>query len=290
MNGTAVVFGGGGIVGLGWELGIVEGLREAGIDLGIADRTIGTSAGSIVGAVLESGIPIAELPERAAELAPELEALTASIDRARIDEIGDRWRAAGMRPVQAERAAIAALGGAAPTGSAEAYVDVMSRLLPVAEWPTGLTVTAVRVDDGSSVAWDAGSGVALASAVAASCALPGVFPSVPIDGGWYLDGGVRSPSNLDLAAGHEMVLVIVPSARDEVGSVLDEEGATITAAGGRVIELLPDAEGVEAIGADLMDLERLLGAALAGFEQGREAAATLRPIVATPGAEGAGRR
>jgi NTE family protein len=280
MNGMAVVFGGGGIVGLGWELGVVEGLREAGVDLGVADRTIGTSAGSIVGAVLESGIPISELPERAAELAPELEALTSSIDRARVDEIGERWRAAGMRPGQAERAAIAALGSAAPTGSAEAYVDVMSRLLPVSEWPAGLTVTAVRVDDGSSVAWEAGSGVPLASAVAASCALPGVFPSVPIDGARYVDGGVRSPSNLDLAAGHGSVIVVVPSGRDELAVVLDEEGATITAAGGRVVELLPDAAGVEAIGPDLMDLERLLGAALAGFEQGREAAATLRPLVA----------
>jgi NTE family protein len=286
MAGMAVVFGGGGIVGLGWELGIVEGLREGGLDLRRADSVVGTSAGSIVGAVLESGIPIAELPARAAELGPELETLTTALDRPRIEEISTRWREAGMRPSQPERAAIGALALAAPTGSAESYVDVMERLLPVSDWPAGLTVTAVRADDGEFVAWDQASGVPIASAVGASCALPGVFPPVPVDGARYVDGGVRSPSNVDVAAGAEVVLVIVPSGRDELGSVLDEEAAAVRASGGRVIELLPDSSGLEAIGPDLMDLDRLLGAALAGFDQGRDAADRIAALIGESAAAG----
>jgi NTE family protein len=280
MTGLAVVLGGGGIVGLGWELGIVEGMREAGFDLARADAVVGTSAGSIVGAVLESGIPISELPERAAELGPELEALTAVIDRARIDEIGQRWRAAGMRPSQAERAAIAALAAGAPTGPGDTYVDVMTRLLPVTTWPRGLTVTAVRAEDGEFVAFDAGSGVQIATAVAASCALPGVFPAVAIDGSHYVDGGVRSPTNLDLATGQATVIAVAPSSGEQLAAVLDSESAAIRSAGGRVIELLPDAAGLEAIGQDLMDLERLLGAALAGYEQGRSFAGRIGAQVA----------
>src|SRR3954453_17828507 len=279
MAHMAVVLGGGGIVGLGWELGIVEGLREAGVDLAAADAIIGTSAGAIVGGVLEAGVPISSLPERAAELVGDLEALTAQIDRPRIEEIYARWRAAGMRPSQAERVAIGALAADAPTGSAEAYGDVMTRLLPVAEWPVGLTVTAVRVDDGSLAAWDQASNVPLATAIAASCALPGVFPSVPLDGGRFVDGGVRSPANLDLAAGHELVIVVVPSGREAVGELLEDESQAVRAAGGRVIEILPDDAGVEAIGPYIMDPERLLGAALAGFDQAARVAPSLASLV-----------
>jgi len=279
MARLAVVLGGGGIVGLGWELGVVEGLREAGLDLARADTAIGTSAGAIVGAVLEAGIPIASLPERAAELAPDLESLTAALDRTRIDEIGERWRAAGMRPGPEERAAIGALATAAPTGTAETFVDVMRRLLPVTDWPAGLTVTGVRVDDGAFTAWDRSSGVPLPVAVAASCALPGVFPAIPVDGARYVDGGVRSPTNLDLAAGHDVVLAVVPAAGDELATVLADEGSAVRASGGRVVELLPDEAGIEAIGPDLMDLDRLLPAAMAGYEQGRTAAFGLAEIV-----------
>jgi NTE family protein len=272
MAPLAVVLGGGGVVGLGWELGIVEGLREGGVDLARADTIVGTSAGSVVGAVLESGIPIASLPERAAELGPELEALTATIDLPTVDEIGARWRAAGMRPTEAERVAIGALAAAARTGTAEDYVSVMTRLLPVTTWPAGLVVTGVRVDDGSFVAWNAGSSVPIATAVAASCALPGGFPPVPSGGARYVDGGVRSPVNLDVAAGHDTVIVLVPAAGDEIEALIADEAHVIRAAGGRVVELLPDTAGTEAIGPDIMDLERLLPAALAGYEQGTASA------------------
>lgn len=276
MAGVAVAFGGGGIVGLGWELGVVEGLRAAGVDLARADTSIGTSAGAIVGAVLEAAVPISELPERAAELAPDLEALTARMDRARIEEIGDRWRAAGMRPTEAERVAIAALGDAAPTGPADAFVDVMTRLLPVSEWPTGLVVTAVRIDDGAFVAWSGDSGVRLTSAVAASCALPGVFPSIPVNGARYVDGGLRSPTNLDLAAGHGTVVALVPAAGDDLERLLADEASAILSAGGRLVSVLPDPAGIEAIGPDLFDVDRLLPAAMAGYEQGLRAGDRVR--------------
>jgi NTE family protein len=278
MARLAVAFGGGGIVGLGWELGIVEGLREAGVDLSRADTSIGTSAGAIVGAVLETGVPIASLPERAAELAQELESLTGSIDRARIEEIGSRWRAAGMRPSEPERAAIAALGDASPTGSPDAFVSVMARLLPVSEWPTGLVVTAVRATDGAFAAWGRDARVPLAAAVAASCALPGVFPPVPVDGARYVDGGLRSPTNLDLATGHDVVVAVVPAAGPDLEALLSDEAGAIRSGGGRLVEVLPDAAGVDAIGPDLFDVGRLLPAAMAGYEQGRSMASILAAV------------
>ncbi len=264
----AAVFGGGGIVGLGWEMGVVEGLREGGFDLATADRSIGTSAGAIVGAVLGAGIPIAELPERAAELGPDLETLTSQVDLARVDEIAERWRSAGMRPKQPERAAIGALALAAPAALPDVFVDVLGRVLPAHDWPAGLVVTAIRASDGAFVAWDARSGVPLPTAVAASCALPGVFAPVRIGDERFIDGGVRSPTNLDLAAGAALAVLLAPSARDELADVLAAEREPIVARGGRVVDILPDAAGLEAIGSDLMDLERLLPAAMAGYDQG----------------------
>jgi NTE family protein len=271
----AAVFGGGGIVGLGWELGVVEGLREAGVDLATADRSIGTSAGAIVGAVLTAGIPIEELPERADELGPDLETLTSQVDLARVDEIAEHWRAAGMRPSQPERAAIGALALTAPAAAPDVFVAVLRRLLPEHAWPSGLVVTAVRATDGEFVTWDERSGVALATAVAASCALPGVFAPVRVATDRYIDGGVRSPLNLDLAAGAELAVLLAPSGRDELADVIAVEGEAVVAEGGRVVEILPDAAGLEAIGPDLMDVERLLPAAMAGYEQGLRTAGQL---------------
>jgi hypothetical protein len=56
MTGKALVLGGGGVTGIAWELGILAGLAEDGVDLTDADVIVGTSAGSVVGAQLTSGI------------------------------------------------------------------------------------------------------------------------------------------------------------------------------------------------------------------------------------------
>ncbi|PNH23043.1 hypothetical protein CVS44_08960 [Staphylococcus haemolyticus] len=50
-----LVLGGGGITGIAWESGVLAGLIESGVGLELADRIIGTSAGSFVGAVLANG-------------------------------------------------------------------------------------------------------------------------------------------------------------------------------------------------------------------------------------------
>src|ERR1035441_3225273 len=68
MAGRALVLGGGGVTGVAWELGILAGLAQQGVDLSQADLVVGTSAGSVVGAQLTSGVSVGEL--YAAQLAP----------------------------------------------------------------------------------------------------------------------------------------------------------------------------------------------------------------------------
>ena len=55
MAGNALVLGGGGVTGVAWEIGILSGLVEAGLDVTGADLVVGTSAGSVVAATSSRG-------------------------------------------------------------------------------------------------------------------------------------------------------------------------------------------------------------------------------------------
>lgn len=57
----ALVLGGGGVVGIAWETGVLKGLRDGGVDPATADLIIGASAGSVVGALLCGGRPLNDL-------------------------------------------------------------------------------------------------------------------------------------------------------------------------------------------------------------------------------------
>src|SRR3954470_11059972 len=65
----ALVLGGGGVTGIAWEVGLLHGLAEAGVNLTDATTTIGTSAGSAVAARLTTGTSLADA--FAAQMAPE---------------------------------------------------------------------------------------------------------------------------------------------------------------------------------------------------------------------------
>ncbi|HEX8628359.1 MAG TPA: patatin-like phospholipase family protein, partial [Catenuloplanes sp.] len=202
MSGTALVLGGGGVTGVAWSLGLLAGLRDADVDLTDADLVVGTSAGSVVGAQITTGASLAEL--YTAELAePVAEPVAEAPAR-----IGARVlfryavAAAGTRDPQRFRARLGAMALAARTPSEEQRRQVIAARLPARDWPRRrLRVTAVDAHDGRFEVFDAGSGVQLLDAVGASCAVPGVWPPVSIGGRRYLDGGMRSPANADLAAG-----------------------------------------------------------------------------------------
>ncbi len=88
---------------------------------------------------------------------------------------------------------------------------VVAARLPRLEWPDRpMIVVAVDAHTGELVAFDRHSGVELADAVTASTALPGLVPTVNINGTRYIDGGVRSPDNADLASGYANVVVLSP--------------------------------------------------------------------------------
>jgi len=139
-------------------------------------------------------------------------------------------------------------------------------------------VTAVDAASGEFTVFDGASGVGLVDAVGASCAVPGVWPPVSIGGRRYVDGGMRSAANADLAVGYRKVVIIAPITQG-FGHMTSPatQAAALTQAGASVVLIKPDAAAVEAIGKNLLDPARRAGSARAGRAQ---AAAVLDEISA----------
>jgi NTE family protein len=154
--------------------------------------------------------------------------------------------------------------------------------LPTGGWParTAYACTAVDAQDGGFQIWDAASGVDLRAAVTSSCSVPGLFPPITLGGRRYIDGGMRSATNADLAAGHELVVVIalVPHAMPQVARVLAEEVESLQAGGATVVTITPDEDATTALGHDLMDMGRRAEAARAGLAQAASQAPVLKQL------------
>jgi NTE family protein len=277
MSGTgrALVLGGGGITGIAWEIGLLAGLAEAGVDLTGAELVVGTSAGSVVGAQVTSGAVIEELCAR--QLEPPSAERVARLSRAALARYGWAMLRSRGRDVEFRRrvgalARAAADAGLTPTEE-ERLAVIGSRLVADA-WPDRrLVVTAVDAETGEFRTFDRGSGVPLVSAVAASCAVPGVYPPVTIDGRRYVDGGMRSSANADLAEGAERLVVLAPIARG-VGPLTSVD-AQVTGMVARVAVVSPDEASRRAIGRNVLDPAARRPAAEAGRAQ---AAAVVDPV------------
>jgi len=177
-----------------------------------------------------------------------------------------------MTPPTVELSRLGSFGVAARTASERIYLEVIAQTLhPVADWPAGLTVTAIDVRTGEGVAIDGRSGVPFFDAIGASCAVPGLMPPVTIGARRYMDGGMASQTHADLALGHDEVVVVAPL---DLGR-LDGEVATLRASGSRVIVVSPGLEATAALGRNvtLLDPARRARSARAGLRDGRHAAA-----------------
>lgn len=181
-------------------------------------------------------------------------------------------------PDRGRRAEIGAMASLAAIGWEDRFVESLARFLPDAPWPSGLAITAVDVEDGAFVTWRADSGVPLVRAVAASCASPGAFPPVTIAGRRYMDGAIRFPTSVDVAAGYQVVVVIVPSAPTSTPH-FDAETESVRSAGGRLIDIRPNAGPVVLGGPDAMDPHRLRGAFDTGFQLGNASAPELLSLL-----------
>jgi len=288
-NRVGLVLGAGGFGGRAFHAGVLSALHDGlGWDPRSAEVIVGTSAGSQVGTALRIGI---SAPDLAARIAGE----PVSAEGRRIferlgppPELAPAWRDLVHRPhlpgpKVLRRFALhpwQSMGALAcsflPLGSlsVQEYAVQFRRVLGD-QWPSDpLWICAARLDDGGRVVFgrDGEPVTDVATAVAASCAVPWLFAPVEVDGVRYFDGGVHSPTNLDLVAGLGLDLVIVVSpmsvARHPGRQVdlplrrlfrlrLGREAAKVRRGGTRVVAFQPAAEEMAALGLNAMDPDPL---------------------------------
>ncbi|MEV7093200.1 patatin-like phospholipase family protein [Amycolatopsis sp. NPDC051045] len=271
MGGQALVLGGGGVAGIAWTTGLLAGLAGHGQDLTGADLIVGTSAGAAVAAQVTSGLPLDELFARQADPARQTPEIPAEIDFEKFAADFGGAVAGASDPAEVRRA-VGKLALAAETVPEVDRRAVLAARLPVHDWPERrLVIVAVDAETGEPRRFDRASGVSLVDAVAASCAVPGVWPPVTIDGRRYVDGGVRSAENADYATGFTRVTVVSPLGVDAplpmekpLPAVLDD----LRAAGAEVALITPDEASQAAIGQNPLDPSTRTPAAEAGRAQG----------------------
>jgi NTE family protein len=272
-EGRALVLGGGGVTGVAWEIGLMFGLAERGIDLTAADLFVGTSAGSVVAAQITSGAPLDKI------FAHELADTTGDRKATIGSSVLLRYVLAAAYPGERRRGR-AWLGRAAlakrTVPESERRTAIMARV-PGDAWPaTPLRIPAVAAETGEVTVFDKDSGVSLIDAVAASCAVPLVWPPMTVNGTRYIDGGMRSVANVDLAAGHDRVVVIAP-----ITAALrrtDKPAVQAAALGPsvRTAVIAPTDAALTAIGRNPLDPERRAAAAEAGRVQAGQVAERVR--------------
>ena len=281
MTKTALVLGGGGALGVAWEIGLLTGLQDSGVDVSASDLIVGTSAGSIVGTQIAAGKTLRELFAEQRE--PDDGRLSGLIQIELPESINLFRKWAGITEVTQQIAAeIGEMAMRVKTVAEDKWVAYFEDHLEGAVWPQRpLLLTAVDCESGAFQVWDRGSGVPLARAVASSCAVPGMFPPVAINGRRYTDGGVRSGTSADLARDHDAILIVAPiGARSDgidplLGSQARQEAEELRAAGKSVELVFPDAASLEAIGISRMDASRRKIVAAAGAEQAKALASKL---------------
>jgi NTE family protein len=297
----ALVLGGGGAAGNAWMIGVIAGLADAGIDVTeAADLVVGTSSGATAAAQVCSDRSPAEL--YAGVLSPARSGPAyrppASRPPLPMSDVFERMRAISASAISAAelRRSMGAFGlecdGLFPPEAAEQRRSIVAARLPQTEWPDKrMLIAAVNAHNGDLAVFDRDSGVDLVDAIMASTALPGTVPTHDINGIHYINGGVRSADNADLAAGCKNVVVLTPFSErsgplpegqfeglrrePEWGNDLGSQVEALRKAGSRVEVITPDDASRTAMGTNQMDPATRIPSAEAGFAQGQREASRL---------------
>jgi len=290
-----LVLGGGGVLGGTWAVGALAALSEReSIPAGSFDVILGTSAGSVLGALIGAGVTVEQLCQhyrgervRTGPLAGyswDLQAATGgsrpglprTLGPGSLRLVGSGLLRPGSLPATAMLAALM------PPGSAglDRIGHLVDAVTPIGEWSAhpALWVVAMDYQSGQRTVFGrpGAPDVPLASAVMASCAIPGWFAPVVIGQRAYVDGGARSSTSVDALAhaGLDEVYVIAPMASDQVDQPaalltrlerrwrqelarqVERECQAVEATGTKVYAIGPSVEDLQAMGGNLMDASR----------------------------------
>lgn len=267
----ALVLGGGGVTGIAWSTGLLLGFEQEGVDLTALDLIVGTSAGSVVGAQLASALPLPDMFRRQVDPALAVGELRPRIPYLRI--LARVLPALLVRRDETRfRQRIGRMALSARTVDPAERMAVIEERLPRRDWPeTRLAISAIDAHSGELRWFDADAGVTLVEAVAASCAVPGIWPPVRIGDRTYYDGGIPSPDNALRATGYRAVLIVSPTGANRSGEFrkwLRSEVDGLERGGSSVTVVTPDEESMTSMGLKALDPRYRGPAARAGHKQG----------------------
>ncbi|HVU60800.1 MAG TPA: patatin-like phospholipase family protein [Mycobacteriales bacterium] len=287
-----LVLGGGGVLGAAWMIGALSAVSDAyEWDPRDAEIVVGTSAGSVVGAMLACGLGVETLiNHQRGIVAPGDPDIGFDPDTAAGGTLPPRPQLRiGSASLLAKTVlhprrlpVLAALSGLAPRGrgTLAALEELVRQVNPDGTWPEhpAAWMIAMDYDAGKRVAFGSPGApeASLSDAVMASCSIPGWFAPIEISGHCYVDGGTLSPTSLDLLAGRGLdeVIVLAPMISfdyDEPSTVVARmerrfrramtkrvlrEAGKVRRSGTAVTLLGPGSEDLEAIGVNLMDHRR----------------------------------
>jgi len=275
------------VAGGAFHAGVLAAIEEVtGWDPRRATVMVGTSAGSVAGTSLRAGLSATDMLARAEDrpMSPAGTRLLAGVESLRrAAALGPNWRVrrptdiatrlvrAAARPLEARPLAL--LAGLMPEGTVD--TDLISEGIAglLGSWPSEpLWVCAVRERDGRLVVFGRSRRPPIPQAVAASCAIPGFFRPVAIEGELFVDGGAHSPTNANVLVGVDLDLVLVSSPMSMAGRrlrlgidqplrrwsrlVLQAEARRLRGQGVQVIAFQPTAEDIAVIGPNPMDPRR----------------------------------
>ena len=286
---TAVVLAGGGERVIAWQVGVLAGLADSGVDLRDAGTIIGTSSGAHVAARLAAG----EDPRQAArQIAAKDPEPVPQPDGAPFERMADAYASAGT--TREGRRRIGAVALAARTRSERAWVAAVADRLPAAEWPESLHLVAVDAERGERVTVDASSGVSLPVGVAASRAVPVARPPISVAGRRLIHGAIGSATNADVAlrADPELERVLVIAALPagpayaKVTQLWDEalksELWELDAAGVETYIVRASTADLELMGPDMLSGGAAPMAVRAGQRAGQAVGPALRMVMQAP--------
>ncbi len=281
MN-KALVLGGGGTLGVAWEVGLLAGLADTGTDVTDADIIVGTSAGSYVGARIAQGQRLSDLVEEQRAPVSSIPE-TMEFDLANVVAAFGKW-ASFSEMTEAACAEVGAIALASRTMPEQDWVDSLG--VPIdPDWPDrALLITTVDAESGKFRTWSRDDGIDIRRAVATSCAVPGLFPCVEFEGRKHTDGGVRSCTSADLATGYDSVLIIAPLGVDSgsihplVGRQARDEADALRASGANVELIFPDADALSVMSGNFMDASKRSPTVDQGLRQARVEAGRVQAV------------
>jgi NTE family protein len=271
----ALVLAGGGYAASAWEIGLITGMADAGLEVRNADLFVGTSSGSRVALHLASEVAHEDAFRRRLQPGPPSSERPAVVDWEKLRDGLARAKDAGGRPTEILQR-VGSLAIAAAAGSSHSRRrEIVAAQLPMETWPKQRAlIPAVNAETGERRAFDRDSGIDLVDAVIATTASFGSSP-VLFQDEHYFDGGYYSSDNADLAIGCDRVMILAlkrpPGVLFPSLVSLDEAVTTLRDNGALVEVVHPDEHTLAAFTAagGVMNPSISAPAAYAGRVQGR---------------------